>query len=544
MFNSLYKRLTGILSYKYISVIIIIFSLACRLIQIIFFFNIRSDASFQLIATDNFLHGHGISIGHVLSSNLSQITSSPLINWPPGYSILIIPLYILTDHDYLWSGILLSSIAAIVLLVYARKIVLILNVSANSANLYTIVTALFIYPFYFKASSDAIAICFFIVGLFYLLSLTRKNEKSSFPLILSTLSFLVSGTIKYLFIPIIFIPPFVLILYGSVHKNIRLKTIGLIITSLLFLSVGSLLLYQKLISGSATYISSGGRGIFFEHLSHAYPFIVASIIKPETYALLVSQVIYDSTFSFIQLLNWLFLLSFLIVILKILSSKKNLLFKDIYTLITSSVIVVTAGTLIYLSITVSKEEINFNTYWTYVQEPRYYGLPIVLLHISFFVWLNSQSLKKIKNRTAIVIFILSLLMFLEIIRGFIFISNRVKYFGKEEYSWQYENRFQKFADSILREAKTRHSTDRTVVAGPIYYYNNRIRLFSHTDILADYSSLNNLKTLKTKRPVIILALFAEENKNFFQPFISSKQALYEGRFDKFLFYSLYVSPSK
>ncbi|HEU4904381.1 MAG TPA: hypothetical protein VFT06_16355, partial [Flavisolibacter sp.] len=89
-----------LLSSPAASLLVVLTAIAGRCIQLVFFYNIRVDASYQLMATDNFLHGHGISTGQVLANNLAETIYTPLTQWPPGYSLLLAPFYALFQHRY------------------------------------------------------------------------------------------------------------------------------------------------------------------------------------------------------------------------------------------------------------------------------------------------------------------------------------------------------------------------------------------------------------------------------------------------------------
>src|SRR5689334_8520260 len=87
-----------ILSLKLVTIVVIAVAMISRVIQLIYFFNIRVDGSFQVMATQNLMRGHGVSIAKVLPQDLSHIVYEPLINWPPGYSFLLLPFYQLTGN--------------------------------------------------------------------------------------------------------------------------------------------------------------------------------------------------------------------------------------------------------------------------------------------------------------------------------------------------------------------------------------------------------------------------------------------------------------
>ena len=144
-----------------VSIIIIVIAILARFIQILYFYSIRFDGSYQVIAMQNFLKGKGISISEVLTSDLSTTLYQPLINWPPGYSFLLAPFYALSGNNYITAGILLETLAAVTLIFSCRSILKLLGTPKHFINLFTLCTGFFIYYFYFISSSDSIAISLF-----------------------------------------------------------------------------------------------------------------------------------------------------------------------------------------------------------------------------------------------------------------------------------------------------------------------------------------------------------------------------------------------
>ncbi len=100
----------AIISHKWTTITILLISTVSRVIHLIFFFNIRVDRSYQLLATQNFVHGNGITTAEVMPGNLSTIIYTPLIKWPPGYSLLLSPFYSLSGYNYLLSSLFLDLI--------------------------------------------------------------------------------------------------------------------------------------------------------------------------------------------------------------------------------------------------------------------------------------------------------------------------------------------------------------------------------------------------------------------------------------------------
>src|SRR5688572_18424810 len=93
--NALMQRLLLILSSSTFSWFTICFAIGARAVQLLYFFNIRSDASFQFLATKNLIDRHGLTISRVSTTDLSAVDYMHVVQWPPGFSVIAAPFYVL-----------------------------------------------------------------------------------------------------------------------------------------------------------------------------------------------------------------------------------------------------------------------------------------------------------------------------------------------------------------------------------------------------------------------------------------------------------------
>jgi len=531
------STLRDILSRKYISIAIVIVCVLARVIQLVFFYNIRVDASYQVLATQHLVEGHGVSFAEVFANDLSKTNYQLLINWPPGYSLLLAPFYILFDQNYIAAGITLDILAAILLILSCRAILKVLDVPLHKRNIFTLLTCFFIYSFYFIASSDAVAIALFAAALHLGFSaiVHRKNYLRN--LLLSAFLLLLTAWIKYLFIPLAFIPILFWLVRGMADKDRQLRNSCITSLILLLSGVGALMIFQQTETGSVGYISQSERGWFPEHLAEFYPFLPAAFLKPDTIET-VFNIRTQLILPFYRIIHLIALTAAIVWAIRQLrmygfSTSIRKIDFGLLGLILSLAIIVLLAT---LSIRVAKEEIVPGTFWTYVEETRYYGLAYVLIHLFFF--LNSH-----RNRVAKYLgIVLFGLLSVEAARGLVLVSKRVFLFGKETYSWQYEDEFQKYSDRIISEAKQKSGINRVVVTGSSYYMNHRTALYSHVPILYESEKLNDPNALATSEPCILLVTIHRDARNQFEPFLSRQGVSLAGEWDGFYFYTLYVYP--
>src|ERR1044072_4823025 len=127
-----------ILSDKKLTIAILIFAIASRMLQTVFFYNIIVDGSYQYMAMQNFVYGHGITIASVSPGDLSQIRYTPLINWPPGYSLMLTPFYFLFKPNYIAAGLALDLCAILMLVLSSRAILNLFNTPTYLTNIFTL----------------------------------------------------------------------------------------------------------------------------------------------------------------------------------------------------------------------------------------------------------------------------------------------------------------------------------------------------------------------------------------------------------------------
>lgn len=551
--NSILHTTRRILSDKKFSVLAISIAVLARIIQLTFFYNIRVDGMYQVLAMQNFVQGRGFSSSYVLAGDLSTILYEPQMNWPPGYSLLLAPFYLLFNHNYIYAGIAMDVTAAIVLVFFTRRILKLLEVPPHRVNIFTILTGFFMYSFYLICSSDAIAITFFIAAIYYSLLLLKK-ERNFFPAAAGvSICLIFAGLIKYLFIPAVFIIPVFIFLNAASDSNRRRKQASVFIFLFLFVSLGGLLLWQKMQSGSAGYISSSVRGFYPGNLAESYPALPASFINPDSISLLVKDNtgIYNIIFRVMQGVHFA-LVIFLLFYVSAGVIKKGFgnsvlthSFTRLSVLISATIIIL----LTLLSLRVGKEENIPGHWWTYVEEPRYYGLITVFIHLGIFMIASFK--KVIYFRGRYVFYFLLILLLPEAMRGVLFTANRLLKSGKEEYSWQHEKEVQDYAAALIKNEIKKHPDETAIVTGSWYYMYYRVGMYSHVPVLTDTAALRNIPLLNTKRPAMLFVITSDadpvqESADRNEPPIPLFPELYNqelaGTFAGYYFHVIHVKP--
>jgi hypothetical protein len=175
----------------------------------IVFFNTRSDMTFQILGVQHLLNGEGLSFAHISADNLSAFQYRPITKWPPVFSLLYIPFYILFGKNYIAAAIAMGIVAAIGLIFVTRAILKTLDLPIVYINLFTLLTGFFGYYFYTIPNTDPVGITIFLFACYLCLKMIKKGKTSNTSLFLFMLALLASGLFKYLFIlPTMVIPFF------------------------------------------------------------------------------------------------------------------------------------------------------------------------------------------------------------------------------------------------------------------------------------------------------------------------------------------------
>ncbi|MFZ9387412.1 MAG: hypothetical protein ACO25B_05985 [Chitinophagaceae bacterium] len=488
------------------------------------------------------MSGHGISTAVSLAADLSNTIYTPLVNWPPGYSVILTPFYILAGQDYLVACFILELLSSIAIIFLSRRILLLMEVSLSVVNLFTLFHGFFIYYFIFTGSTDSLSIAFFL-GATALLTKSLKEDKKWYAMsILGGFLLFLSASLKYLYFPVVFTVPLYLFLYSIQRNNLAARKAACILFAITATGIAGLYLYQKSISGTGAYISATGRGFFPEHLLRAHPQLPAAFLTSNTIGMIAGEA-KPAVMTALRLLHLMLFAGLSVAAILFLirgGLRKSGLFINFLLLsfgLIASITLVLSG----LSLVVDKELIPPDRWWTYVEDARYYGLADIMIHICVFA--GFFYFRKAAQRFWKMLFILlPFLVLPEAIRGFSFTLKRVFRYGKEKYYWQQEREFQRFGSSVIKPIQDSLGVKKLVVTGSLYYANYRTSLYHNAPVLENPVILNDSTSLHTSKPVLLLIMLSEKSLPAFQSFINHPSTRLAGTYNRFYFYTRYVTP--
>lgn len=535
--------IAAVLSQKRVTTLILAIIVVSRVLQLLYLFNTRNDMSYQILAAQALYEGHGVNSTTVSADDLSTLHYRPLVGWPPGFSVLLLPFYALYGQNYLAAALTLNILSALVTIFFGRRILKLLEMPLHLINLFTILTGFSIYYFYLKPCTDSIAIAFLIMAVYYTISLYKSSQQAFKKNTAIGLTLMCCAFVKYLYTPVVFVFPVLILAEGFYKKKRYLKISGSTLLVILLVACLSFFIYQKLSSGAIGYIKEPERGFYPENLLSAHPFIPASLIKPETLEWFFNWAPQAASLilRFFQIGHLFVFLS--VVFLGIRNCVKQGLQQDsvIGSFFYLALIVSFAvfAILVWLSINVAKEDVDGGLFWTYVEEPRYYGAINIFIHLIVFI-----SLPLIRHkRSKYVFYFFFFCMLGEAVRGAIFTANRALHFGKEQYGWQQELKFQQNTAALVNQEKKKQRADKIVLIGSSDWMTIRAALYCSLPIFEDVTRLNNLSALHAKEPVMLFAIIRKDHVIYFDTFVNSNKTRFAGSGEGFLFYTHTILPN-
>ena len=417
--QSLFNYTKRLLSYKWSTPIILCIAVAVKMSLQLTFFNIIGDKSSQLLAAKNFLEGNGLTIKKVLLTDLSSEVFTPLVGWPPGYSVVVAPLLWLFNGDYKTAALVFDLIAVLPFFLFLLLLLNYLSLQKWLKNLMILFVSFFIYPIDPSTCTDLISLSCMLAGFYYFLQLMQGEKKISSLILTACFFFFMTGFFRYNYIPVALCTPVLLGIAGLINKNrhwIKFSIYTGLILSALFVT---LLVFQDYYTGSPAYVNTRETGFFPENLLTMYPIVPASFIDVQIVLTVFTNFTGTNYFTNgkILLYSGYLLFLFLIIFVSGWLLNKKLLLKskeDYFVYLGTGISSVIIGLLFYLSARNSANLSPFFPLWTYIQEFRYFIFVVLFIQLSAFVLLFNRftQLSRFWKKIAVVCAAVILVQFL------------------------------------------------------------------------------------------------------------------------------------
>ncbi len=381
---------------------IVALSLLFRLENLIVFANLNVDKAIQLAATYNFIHGNGILLSTVFTSDLSSIKYIPFSGWPPGFTFWITPITFFVSN--LQTAAIIADCIFLILLYWGIYKLLKILFSENSKEYFALFCLLNMFsfsPIYYYTSTDRYALTFFVFSLYFFvkcISETKTNRQSS--LFVAIFIFLAALT-RFAYLPLALVIPGMLIVIGKIKKDKLLFQNGILSLVTAFALSVSLYAFQKVYYGNGTYLEQSKFAFHFENLLQFDPIFYKTFFFTDTFE---SKLAATSAVRIsIRAIGLLFTFLVLAIFSQTLFSKLRTKSYDKYfyfDLVCFFSITTTIGMLVMLSIISPASKFQGNISWTYVEESRYYApaITIIQIYIIRLVFSNESRLLKFTSK--------------------------------------------------------------------------------------------------------------------------------------------------
>jgi hypothetical protein len=528
--------LKKLLSRKDVSVICFLLAIVIKIILFFYFQQIDNDKLAQAIAGKNLAGGHGLTIKQVHVRNLSKETYERLVGWPPAYSVAFAIIYSLfKDLDV--SIFIIDTICVILFFILLRKFLRQLDFPDYLINLLVLFNGFTIREYIEKSSpTDFITLLLFAYTCYLTIKIfTQKNPV--LPGILLGFFNVLSAWFRYMYIPVPFIIPGVLLLNGWLKKDRKLLLYGTYTMVFALLGVITLLSFQQ------PFVPATEKGIFWSNLLLLDPVLFSSFMNLK---FLLVQLSYQTGLSYatgLSILRWINLVPFLILLILLFytSLKRKGLAANSWQVFT------TLGTLtgICIFLLLALLSLTHNAhyppprkfFWTYVCEDRYFVIVQFFIVVLTARWLfmNPTAVFSLKKWVQ---GIFLLLFTIEILHGAYFLAKNFT-FDRRNFTYIVtQNRMIQYIDSTIRENK-KQNTDVVVAGAPSMA--NRSALMGGNGLF-NPAEINEIE-IHADKPTRILAVVDILQLPFYKPFIDKEGTKLETRIGAYYFYSYYVKPT-
>jgi hypothetical protein len=331
-------------------------------------------------------HGWGLNYLHASVADLSQWNPELLLKWPPLFPVLLAGLLKL-QLSIDTATYFLVFLAFLLLVSSVRILVGLLQLSAPAQWFIWIVLLLNPVLTDLFSVTDLLSLSLWIAGFAKLLQQLLVGKKIPWPL-LAMLLFL-PAAFRYQYYPLVLVLPVSVLLMALGNRNRKMQINGV----LLLVGVSFLLLLQILIlryvAGSAAYLADmpGGSVTNLTRMAPFFLYAFLPVYIPVNVLAGPMGLEVQYLYSITGMVSLLLFVVFLLLLLRYPATGKHQVFR--YTA-TMSIAVL----FVYLCVLSFRyqQQVNGATTFTYVQEPRYWGIALLLLPLLLASWMDTSRL--------------------------------------------------------------------------------------------------------------------------------------------------------
>ncbi len=330
----------------------------------------------------NFANGYGINYINASVADLSLWNTETLFRWPPLNAFLTGVVYYIV-HNIDWAVSILDCLTILILFSAVRSIVFLLQLSEKQQwfvwllfLLNPLLTDLF-------STSDLLSLSFWMWSFYLAYHSVLIDSKKQTPLLLMVFIGFLPAAFRYQYYPLIFIMPVCLFLLG-----VRYKEKKLLIRSSLWAGGLFVLLFLQIVV--LKFFSSAGIPVTDvqefspDNLSRMAPFFLYSFFPAYMFINSGAQIFSYNIVFLYQIVGMISLVTFCVYLITIVKSATTD-FKDYFFKSFSLISIFSVFMMLCILSLYYRKQINGGTTFTYVQEPRYWGVVFILIPLFFIV---------------------------------------------------------------------------------------------------------------------------------------------------------------
>ncbi|HEU0063818.1 MAG TPA: hypothetical protein VFQ58_02265, partial [Flavisolibacter sp.] len=220
--STIYKALQS----KFTSIVVLLIAIIAKMIQQLYFFSTTLDRTAQLIEAKNLLSGHGLTINKLAENGIAEVFT-PVAAWPPGYPVIVSGISALTHLHILTSAIVFDVLSIFLFLFFSRKILILAGSKPIVVNLYVLIAGFFIYDFSELPATDLNALGFYLWAVFLALNILKGGWAGPWVILLFSIINFLPASLKFIYLPVVFISPAFLCIYGIKASSNPIKKAGI-----------------------------------------------------------------------------------------------------------------------------------------------------------------------------------------------------------------------------------------------------------------------------------------------------------------------------
>jgi hypothetical protein len=350
-----------------------------------------SDRNLQILAGINLLEGHGYTVQEASTDDLSQTVYSPLKGWPPGYSVLFIPFYLLTG-DIILSAKILAYLAVVLCFSAAHFLMQALRDFTHPwvYPAFFLGWGIFFTPFHYTAVADEWALGLFLWGsVFWFKIWVKPDGKWLLWMLGGAVFFWLTAMMRYAYYPVVLVPIAMTAVDGFIQRKINLR-MSLITVMISLISFVSLWLISTPMVGTVDSLTDvyAQNTVYWENLAYmdAFPVKAFFYLSVEGIANKLGGI--TPVLGILLKIGMLMLSLFLLSLLVFRDNWKKgfdiSIVPALYLIILTGII---TSMLVFLSLK-APAVIYGEFIWTHVRETRFYapllvGFQILFWHLFF-----------------------------------------------------------------------------------------------------------------------------------------------------------------